>query len=161
MIRLTMDGATLTTAQRRLLNTVPNLQAELLRQVANTAFAEAQTAADTHTITGNLVRSIEIIRSGDGYIVQCNERLAEYAPFVHWGTRPHPITPNAPRRRLRWAAPYARQPGRSGESGFFTFARSVRHPGYRGDPFMQTALDRAVEQFDRLLELSRLAIRHR
>jgi hypothetical protein len=151
MIRLSIDGATLTTAQRRLLNTVPGLNAELLRQVANTAFSEAQTAADVHTVTGNLVRSIEIIRDGDGYIVQCNERIAEYAPFVHWGSRPHPIAPKPPRRFLRWAT-----------NSSFVFARAVaRHPGYRGDPFMQTAMDRTLTQFDRLLELSRLAIRHR
>lgn len=52
---------------------------------------------------------------------------AEYAPFVEFGTKAHPITP-ANRKMLRF--PVA--------GGGMAFARRVNHPGSRAYPFFYT-----------------------
>ena len=49
--------------------------------------------------------------------------------FVHNGTRPHLIRPRRRGGMLRFVV-----------DGRVVYARLVRHPGYRGDPFLTRAL---------------------
>lgn len=59
--------------------------------------------------------------------------IAAYAEYVEAGTRPHEIRPRY-RAALRWPA-----------LGGFTFARRVRHPGTRAQPYMEPALDAVAD----------------
>lgn len=69
-----------------------------------------------------------------------------YAGYVHEGFPPHVIKPRF-RKALRWAA-----------NGDFHFDARVRHPGFKGDPFLYNAFDASQEfiarTFDRQVELA-------
>ncbi len=115
-------------------------QERLLRTVSQTAFDEAQTGADSHTVTGRLARSLQIESGKDQYKISHDLQHAPHAPFVHWGTAPHLIRPKN-KKALRWV---------SGNG--FIFAKAVRHPGYKGDPWLIQALDYAKDNFERLAQ---------
>lgn len=142
MIELNLAG--LDEVRARFAQFVPETQAKVLRGLAQVAFDTAQRQVDTHTQTGALARSLRLQDDGDGgdggWIISHDQQHALYAPFVHWGTRPHEIRPRG-KKVLRWP---------SGKTGFI-FARFVRHPGYEGDPWLVTAADEAVRQFDAIV----------
>jgi hypothetical protein len=120
---------------------VPETQRQVLRGLADVAFAAAQDRVDTHTQTGALARSLRLRSDGaGGWIVGHDRQMAPHAPFVHWGTRAHVIRPRE-KKALRWP---------SGQGGF-VFARRVRHPGYAGDAWLVKAADAAVRQFDAIV----------
>ena len=121
--------------------------------------------ASRHSKGGPLGRSISKRRIADGWEVYHDRQAAPHAMFVHWGTKPHvirgkPITPRkvfpkAPnkvfggifrpwyvktRKTLRWAI-----------GGRFVYADSVKHPGYKGDPWMARAAVKARELFNTYL----------
>lgn len=79
--------------------------------------------------TGRLRSSLhlKVGRDGRGVFVDVGSDV-EYAEAVHEGSRPHPIFP-------RQAKVLAFSAG-----GSTVFARSVSHPGYRGNPFLTDAL---------------------
>ena len=55
-------------------------------------------------------------------------------------TKPHIIKPRN-RKFLRWVA-----------GNNFIFAKKVKHPGYKGDPFFELAVRDEVPKFERWLE---------
>jgi hypothetical protein len=68
-------------------------------------------------------------------------QVAPYARFVHDGTKPH-LIPKQPmphpvtgKKALRWV----------GKAGLPAFARQVKHPGYKGDPWFKTTMDKVFE----------------
>lgn len=123
---------------------VPETQAKVLRGLAQTAFDTAQTQVDTHTQTGALARSLRLRSDGSGgWIIGHDQQHAPYAPWVHWGSRPHVIRPRE-KKALRWPS------GQGGQTGF-VFAKWVRHPGYAGDAWLVKAADEAVRQFDAIV----------
>ena len=122
--------------RRALINLVPGLKKEIIHRLANAAHGYAQDGADAHTKTGALARSIKLEKRGEGYAVVQDEQVAPHGRFVHWGTRPHEIRPRR-KRALRWVA-----------GGAFVFAQRVQHPGYEGDPFMETARAQVASDFD-------------
>ena len=79
----------------------------------------AQIAADPMVTTGTTVR--QTIRVGGD--------AAEYAVYVHEGTRPHVIRP-----RNKQVLAFNGREGR-------VFAREVHHPGTRARPFLRNALE--------------------
>lgn len=107
---------------------------------AQAVYENAVDRADKHTITGALYKSIYLKPVDDGYIIGSDNGLAPYAKFVHNGTKPHTIVPNR-RRSLRWVQ----------KSGF-VFAKTVHHPGYKGDPFIYDAIDEEMPQTEKLFE---------
>ncbi|MDG4549866.1 MAG: hypothetical protein P9F19_01445 [Candidatus Contendobacter sp.] len=121
---------------------VPETQTQVLRGLADVAFATARDQVDTHTQTGALARSLKRPQSdGDGgWIIGHDPQMAPHAVFVHWGTRAHEIRPKD-KKVLRWPS------GQGGKTGF-VFARFVHHPGYAGDAWLVKAADEAVRQFD-------------
>jgi len=134
MIAIDVEGEA--EIRERLLRLVPELRDRGLRSGAQAAFDTAQDGADDHTVTGALARSVELseIDGGrGGYEVGHNPQMAPYAPFVHWGTRPHRIHRKY-RKALRWPA---------GDK--FAFAKYVDHPGYEGDAWMVRARDAAIQ----------------
>lgn len=65
------------------------------------------------------------------------EYTSDYAVYVHEGTRPHPIRPKK-RKVLAWIP---RGPG-----GKTVFAREVKHPGTKAQPWLRDALDEAAQR---------------
>ena len=97
----------------------------------------AGTEAGKHTKGGALFRSTDKRRDGEAWIVENDLQVAPHALFVHWGTKPHVIRPRR-KKALRWAA-----------GGAFVFARGVKHPGYKGDPWLVRAAAQAPLIFAR------------
>ena len=123
---------------------VPEVQQQVLKGMAQVAFDTAQRQADTHTQTGQLARSLQLKPVGESaWSVQHDLQHAPHALFVHWGTRPHIIKPKD-KKMLRF-------PSGQGAGTHFVFARFVKHPGYKGDPWLVQAADEAVRQFDALV----------
>lgn len=96
-------------------------------------YVESQAA--THHKTGALVRSIYKRHIAGGWEVGHDLQHAPHAVFVHWGTKPHVIRPKN-KKTLRWPS-----------GGAFSFARSARHPGYKGDPWLVRAAAQAPRLF--------------
>lgn len=116
----------------------------VLNGMAQIAFDTAQRQVDTHTVNGQLARSLRLRPEGDSaWIVDHNLQHAPHALFVHWPTRPHIIRPKD-KKALRWQ-------GGSGAGTRDIFAQWVRHPGYAGDPWLVKAADEAVRQFDAIV----------
>jgi hypothetical protein len=93
--------------------------------------------ASKHTKSGRLENNIEMRITNDsgeiyianaGMVKKWRGKHVNYGIFVHFGSKPHIIKPKH-KKALRW-----------GGSSVFHFAKSVKHPGYKGDPFMYNAL---------------------
>lgn len=80
-------------------------------------------------------------------VITLDSNRAHYGYFVHHGFPAHNIRPKN-KKALRWAS-----------GGRFAFAKSVRHPGFAGDPFVFNALDACDSEidsiFDRYAELAK------
>jgi hypothetical protein len=118
----------------------PNPQ--LMRTLALSAVREQKLEAPRRT--GNLGRTIRIGR------VSASEAEtiagASYAIYVHEGTRAHDIRP---RNRKALAFPAdggsATLSGRVRKGGKVRFAKRVRHPGTKANPFMLRGARKAIE----------------
>lgn len=93
--------------------------------------------AAKHHKTGALVRSVYKARTPGGWLIGHDLQHAPHARFVIEGTRPHLITPKN-KKALRWSV-----------GGKFAFAKEVKHPGYRGDNYLQRAAALAPVVFER------------
>lgn len=124
----------------RLLALPEEIRTRALAGLAQIAHTTAFREADKHTKQGALIRSLEMKPFADSWEIGHDLQKAPHALFVHWGSRPHPITPRR-KKVLRW-------PSGSGGATGFVFARFVKHPGYRGDPWLARAGDAAVAAFD-------------
>ncbi|BAF69583.1 hypothetical protein [Nitratiruptor sp. SB155-2] len=80
--------------------------------------------------------------SDDGMMVDWKGKSVNYALFVHFGTQPHFIHPRF-KRALRWVKD-------GSDKSNFAFAKAVRHPGYKGDPFLYNALDEASKEVNQI-----------
>lgn len=106
-----------------------------LRQAVKSSTEEVAEHARTNhgftSRTGNLERYITSIHSKDGLKgwVTIDRTRAPYGPYVHQGYKAFTIVPRY-KKALRWV-----------NNGKFVFAKRVRHPGYKGDPFLFNALD--------------------
>jgi HK97 gp10 family phage protein len=103
--------------------------------------------ASKHTKTGRLENNIEMgVRGNSGEVYIANGGMAKkwrgkyvnYGIFVHFGSNPHIIKPKH-KKALRW-----------GGSSAFHFAKSVNHPGYKGDPFMYNALEKTRKRLNQI-----------
>lgn len=130
---------TLAEIRRRMLRLVPDLSRDVTEQTAQQVFDEAHSAADKHTQTGALVRSLKMRRRGNNQLeVYHDLQVAPHALFVHWGTKAHEIRPRR-KKVLRWVGPNG-----------FVFARRVWHPGYKGDPYLIRARSAVAQRFARI-----------
>lgn len=108
----------------------------LTRRIAN------QARADVPVKTGNLGRSIgELPQEYRPFHVSGGvEATADYAVFVHEGTRPHIIRArNAKALHFFWEW-----------GNREVFAKSVHHPGTRARPFLRNAATRTAASDDRI-----------
>lgn len=133
------------------MSTADIFKRRLRQAVKESTFTVAEYAQDNHRFksrTGQLERAVNTRMlndlSGEVFI---DNGIAAYAGFVHNGSAPHRIVPNG-KKALRWV-----------KNGAFQFARSVNHPGYKGDPFLYTAVDdkkrEVLNTFDRYAELAK------
>lgn len=122
------------------LSAIPvGLEGYVIRNLSQVAYDSAEAGADKHTKTGTLRQSLYNRAIPDGRAIGHDRNRAPYAAFVLLGTRPHKIAPKR-KKALRWPA-----------GNRFAFAKSVNHPGYRGDNYLLRAADDAVRQFDRIV----------
>ena len=122
---------------------------ELVARLAHEVHEGSVRGAAKHSRTGTMENNIAMRVQGlKGRVWIENTGMmtdagVNYGVFVHFGTQPHDIRPKR-RKALRWV----------GHGDVFRFAKSVRHPGYRGDPFMYDALDAAARTIKKLGEES-------
>jgi hypothetical protein len=113
---------------------------ELMRTLALSAVREQKIEVPRRT--GNLGRSIHI-----GSVTASQAETiasANYALFVHEGTRPHTIVPRTA-RALRWAPGGGSTLGGRPRAGAnVRFAKRVQHPGTRANPFMVRGAQKAL-----------------
>lgn len=138
MIRLDIAG---TSALGQQLAEVPKrIERAVLLRMSQIVYDHAERAADRHTKTGALRQSLYNKAIPGGREVGHDTRRAPHAVFVHWGTRPHVIRPKK-KKSLRWAGP----------GGRFTFAKKVKHPGYKGDAYLIEAAREAVKRMPEIV----------
>ena len=116
------------------------MQDGVMRRMSQIAYDNAQSGAGKHIQTGALFQSVFNRQVTGGRAVGHDRARAPHAPFVIQGTVPHTIRPKN-KKALRWAGPNG-----------FIFAKAVQHPGYRGDPYMVSAADKALAQFQTILD---------
>lgn len=113
---------------------------ELMRNLAVAAVAEQKRLVPRKT--GNLGRSINV-----GTVTATSAETlarANYAAPVEFGTRPHDIRP-VRAKALRWGKGKVRLSGAPASGSSVQFAKRVRHPGTRAQPFMLPGARRALD----------------
>lgn len=126
----------------RELENTSKIPQQVVRDLAQFVFNRARAGAGRHIKTGALESSTYIRKITDGLQVGHDANRAPHAVFVHFGTKPHAISPKN-KKILRWAS-----------DGRFIFARKVNHPGYEGDPWLFNAVDEANARFDEIATAS-------
>lgn len=116
--------------------------AQFMRTLALSAVREQKLEAPRRT--GNLGRTIRL-----GRVTPSEAETmagASYALFVHEGTRAHDIRPRKA-KALRFPADSgsATLSGRVRRGGKVRFAKRVRHPGTKANPFMLRGARKAIE----------------
>lgn len=117
----------------------PNRQ--LMRDLAVAAVREQKLEVPRRT--GNLGRSIHI-----GAVSETEAQTiasASYALYVHEGTKAHTIVPRRAKALAFPAAGSGTLSGRVRKGGKVRFAKRVRHPGTKANPFMLRGAVKAVE----------------
>lgn len=141
--------------QRRLVALTPKgLGRVVMSRLANRVVREAKIRAPRRT--SNLSRTIHVLDVTDVSAVVVAS--ADYAEAVEFGTKPHEIRP-VRRKALRWAAEPGgarltgtpRKATQRGANGGVAFARVVRHPGTRAQPFLRPGAQEAIEK-ERLMD---------
>lgn len=120
------------------------LKSKVVTRLAEAVYDDVEQAVDKHTKTGTLFQSLRLKKVSDGYEIYHDLQRAPHALFVHWGTKPHVIKPKD-KKSLRW-------PSGNG----FVFAKFVKHPGYKGDPYMDRAATNAPRHFEQIIRDMRL-----
>jgi hypothetical protein len=102
---------------------------------------------ETPRKTGNLSRANAILSVSDREVRYGNR--ANYAVPVHEGSKPHTIVPTR-RKALRFApsASGRRLSGSPQTGAQVVFAKRVRHPGNKANPFMARGLRSALAETD-------------
>jgi len=125
------------------INALGRFPADLMRETGIRAVAEAKHLVPRKT--GNLGRTIRISAlTADRVEVSAGgTRGVGYAAAVELGTKPHIILPKRA-KALAWGGARTLA-GRVRSGGRPThFARKVRHPGTRAQPFLVPGLEKAV-----------------
>lgn len=84
---------------------------------------------------GRLKNSIKVIPQGDGLLIW----MVEEGKYVEFGTPPHIITPKS-KKALRFEAGRTERLSGKKKGKTMVFAKKVRHPGTRPNPFIRTAI---------------------
>ncbi len=133
MIKVSSDG--IEDVIRRL-NDIPGRGDQLVTNTAQDVFNAVFSQADKHTKSGTLIDSLSLKKEANGFTIQHDLNRAPHAEFVHWGAKPHTIEPKD-KSVLRFPA-----------GNGFAFAKSVKHPGYEGDPWLEDGQNSAEKIFN-------------
>ena len=148
MVEITITGVDETIKKLKRIGSRATAQ-KVIAEATHYAHEETLKGASTHHRTGTLENNISMrvhplegrVEIEDrGMMVSWKGRRVNYAAFVLFGARPHKIMPKN-RKALRWT-----------KGGAFAFAKSVQHPGYRGDDFIGRAADRTFERLEKIAE---------
>ncbi len=104
-----------------------------------------------HKRTGDLQRSIQvgpIGRTAAQVVV-----TSDHAGVIEHGSRPHLIRPRV-RKVLAWGGSRTLSGRLAAGSRPTNFARLVRHPGTRADPFLEPAAKQALGELDLAAEIT-------
>jgi len=124
-----------------------DLAHELIKDVTKDAYRNIKKRALKHYVTGTMEDNIffHVSKSklegavgidDNGMMVEWKGKDINYALFVLLGTKPHNIKPKE-KKVLRY-----------NNIGEFVFAKSVKHPGYKGDDFMEKGLQDTMNNLD-------------
>lgn len=136
-MKLTISG---TESVDQLIDAIPDKIDDVFLVIAERIYKRSLASAEEHWKKGALAASLGrgVRKIAGGYSVVSSNARAPHNIFVHFGTKPHTIKPKS-KKSLRW------------ESGNnFAFAKQVKHPGYKGDPFMYRAADIEMSKFDQV-----------
>ncbi len=133
LTRIKLDGTAET--KKKLAELGDVLARKALAETAEDVEEYVAHEAGKHSRDGALFRSVFNRPEGRGFAIGHDTSIAPHALFVHWGTRPHVIKPKK-KKSLRWAS-----------GGAFFFSKLVRHPGYKGDPWLIRAARHAPTMF--------------
>ena len=137
------------------MSTADIFKRRLRQAVKESTLTVAEHAQDNHRFksrTGALEQSVmtDYMAGGLTGVITLDLNRANYGYFVHHGFPAHDIRVKN-KKALRWAS-----------GGRFAFAKSVRHPGFAGDPFVFNALDACDAEidsiFDRYAELAKAEV---
>ncbi|CDF65223.1 HK97-gp10 family putative phage morphogenesis protein [Campylobacter fetus] len=81
--------------------------------------------------TGNLKKDIQVFKADQTSVTIGNSKLAPYAKFVHFGTKPHII-------RVKKAKALANK-----KAGL-CFGKQVNHPGTKAQPYLEDGLNNYI-----------------
>ncbi len=124
---------------------------EAIDAVSEALFENVKFYARPHFRKGQLEKNIykkvghleaEVGVDDANMMVSWKGKRINYVAFVLFGTRPHIIEPKR-KKALRFS------PKNLDE---FVFAKRVRHPGYRGDDFLHTALQKTMENLEKIIK---------
>jgi hypothetical protein len=117
------------------------IERRVILDMGQIAYDSMQRGAGRHRQTGALFQSVYNRQLGPAKRqIGHDTNRAPHAAFVIHGTKPHVIRPKD-KKALRWVV-----------GNRFVFARFVKHPGYRGDDYLERAADDAVRQFSAIVD---------
>lgn len=128
----TADISKLADALRQTANQSELTTHQVLVQSANHILAEME--ARVPVKSGNLRQSLAVQVHSDKVIIGPNEKLAPYAGYVEFGTRPHEIRPKKEGGVLVFNI-----------GGRKVFTRKVSHPGTKPHPYVAPAFEAWVD----------------
>ena len=141
MIKLELDQKSLDEINAKFDKLDTIFKRRAIAKLADMVYEKTDDLADTHTQTGEMIKSLFIKKRSDThYEVGFDDKKAPHAKFVHFGSRAHDIRPRN-RKFLRWV-----------ENSAFVFSKKAHHPGYKGDPFLYNALNSELNPFLRWIE---------
>jgi len=120
--------------------------AEAIRKTTQKIYENVKFFAKPHYRTGTLERNIRHkIKNQAGIVwiddadmmVDWRGKRVNYAIFVLYGTKPHYIVPKR-KKSLRFTLDN------------FIFAKSVKHPGYKGNNFIKKAIQKTLQGLEKL-----------
>jgi len=99
--------------------------------------------------TGRLKNSIKVRETNYGIVIW----MADYGRFVEFGTLPHIINPKD-KKALKFEVGKKERLGKKGQKARFVFAKEVKHPGTRPNPFIRNTIQNKLKEII-LEEISR------
>lgn len=146
-IKLTVSGTK--EIQKTLSHIDEHIGAIIVKKATRELFSEVKKRAKKHTDTGNMEDNITFrVQKNNGIVyIEDNAMMVDhkgkkvnYATFVLYGTRSHTIAPKE-KKTLRYSS-----------VGDFVFRKTVEHPGYKGDNFLQTSRDTIFAKLDKIID---------
>ena len=135
---------------KKLMSLDRDLAPTLVKDVTKDAYKNIRKRAEKHFDTGTMENNIffkvskksleGVVGIGDeGMMVQSKGVPLNYALFVLYGTKAH-IIKHKDKKSLRWSS-----------VNKFYFAKSVNHPGYKGDNILHDGLQDTLNNIDSII----------